>query len=57
MRRWLFAAIGLVLGVAAIAALLRVDDAPLDDIDPASRAELERVLRESASGAGARNEP
>jgi len=51
VRRWFLAAIGLALGVAAIAALLRVDDVPLDDIDPASRAELERVLRESGGGA------
>ena len=49
MRRWLLAAIGLALGIAALVALLRVEAPPLDDIDAASRAELERLLRESSA--------
>ena len=51
--RWLLASIGLLIGVAALYALLAPEsDAPLDDIDAASRAELERLLRDSAEGGG-----
>ena len=53
--RWLLASIGLVIGVAALYLLLASEpDAPLDDIDAASRAKLEQVLRDSKSERGER---
>jgi hypothetical protein len=52
VNRWLLVVIGLAVGAAALYALLPNDNPPLDDIDAASRAKLERVLRESGSGSG-----
>ena len=52
MSRWLLAVTGVAIGLAALWALvpfLSQEEAPLDDIDAASRAELERVLRQSSS--------
>ena len=49
MNRWWLAAIGLAIGIAALFALLPRESPPLDDIDPASRAALEKVLRDSRS--------
>jgi hypothetical protein len=49
VKRWLLAMVGLAVGAAALYALVPEpgEDAPLDDIDAASRQQLERVLRES----------
>ena len=53
--RWLLAAIGLAIGLGALYALLGVaPGAPLDDIDAASRAQLERVIREADERGSAR---
>jgi hypothetical protein len=49
VKRWLLVLVGLAVGAAALYALVPEpgEDAPLDDIDAASRQQLERVLRES----------
>ncbi len=48
MTRWLAILLGLgAIGLAIWALALRRSDPPLDDIDAASRAQLEKVLREA----------
>ncbi len=54
MSRWLLLVLGLAIGVAGLVALARDSktDPPLDEIDAASRARLERVLEEADRESG-----
>ena len=50
MNRLLLVLMGLAIGAGALYALVPGEQAPMDDIDAASRQRLERVLQDSRSG-------
>jgi hypothetical protein len=55
VKRWLLLSLGLAIAAGALYALLAGDGGapPLDEIDDASRARLERALRQSERREGA----